>query len=258
MFGIFLGKHFTNWPYLVCSRSWNKSGTKIHPWPRKRTPGITKGKSFKNRWQQQSIQHYLVITFTEEFEFLGFFVHKHTIQMTRLYTTDFDGFVAPSHDLTSSYVCNRGGHLTPLKDNVFRHLWLNKKLDKFHVTGHRLTYLSISVYINTFIIVAKKQLHSIWVWQGNNTVRWYRSLCLSKDFTNQWKGHSKQQQQCILRVLACRYRKPTLNLSLLHGSHPQSRKSLWDVFLPPQLSQPAVDGAWAHRKTKSKQLDKNS
>ncbi len=46
----------------------------------------------------------LVISLTQEFEFLSLFVHEDTVQVTGFSRADFDSFVSPSHHLASAYV----------------------------------------------------------------------------------------------------------------------------------------------------------
>ena len=45
---------------------------------------------------------YFIVPFTQKFELLCLFVHENTVQMASFNATNFDCFVAPSHDLTSS------------------------------------------------------------------------------------------------------------------------------------------------------------
>ena len=45
-------------------------------------------------------------------------MHEHAVQVSCLDRADLDGLVAPAHDLASTDVSHRGGHLAPLHDDV--------------------------------------------------------------------------------------------------------------------------------------------
>lgn len=46
----------------------------------------------------------LLVSFTEKSKCLSSFVHKNTVQKTRLHRTDLDGLFSPAHDLSRTYV----------------------------------------------------------------------------------------------------------------------------------------------------------
>lgn len=79
---------------------------------------------------------YLIITFTEELEPLSLLVHKNTVEVTALYTSDFDRLVTPTHYLSRADICDARRHLAPLKN-------------------HRFGYSAISIYVYTFVIITK-------------------------------------------------------------------------------------------------------
>ena len=65
---------------------------------------------------------HLVVTFAEEFQPLGFLVHKHTVQMSSFHIANLNGLVAPAHNLTDANEGHAGRHLTPLQHHVLEHL----------------------------------------------------------------------------------------------------------------------------------------
>ena len=65
---------------------------------------------------------YLVISLTQELEFLSFLMHEHSVQVSSLHAPDLNGFVAPAHDLPGPDVSNTGGQLSPLQHNILGHL----------------------------------------------------------------------------------------------------------------------------------------
>lgn len=46
----------------------------------------------------------LFVSFTEKSKCLSSFVHKNTVQKTRLHRTDLDGLFSPAHDLSRAYM----------------------------------------------------------------------------------------------------------------------------------------------------------
>ena len=58
---------------------------------------------------------------------------------------NFDGLVAPAHNLSGAYVGHRSGKLTPLQNNIFRHF-------------------AIGVDIDALVVITKQELHPIGIW----------------------------------------------------------------------------------------------
>lgn len=88
-------------------------------------------------WIAIAVSHtHLIVTFTEELEPLSFLVHKNTIEMTVIHTSNLDCLVAPTHNLSRTNVCDARRHLAPLKN-------------------HRFRYSSVSINIYALVIVAE-------------------------------------------------------------------------------------------------------
>ena len=73
---------------------------------------------------------YLVVPFTQKFQFLCLLVHEDPIEMSSLHAPDLDGLVAPAHDLPRPDVGHAGGQLPPLQHDVLGDLEVNFVSDK--------------------------------------------------------------------------------------------------------------------------------
>ena len=76
------------------------------------------------------LKTYLVVPFTQKFQFLCLLVHEDPIKMSSLYAPDLDGLVAPTHDLPRPDVGHAGGQLPPLQHDVLGDLEVKFVSDK--------------------------------------------------------------------------------------------------------------------------------
>lgn len=77
--------------------------------------------------------------------------------MSALDASNFDGLVAPSHDLTDANVSYARRHLAPLQN-------------------HSLGNAPVGVDVDALVVVAEQKLHAVAVGQGDDAVRANRSL----------------------------------------------------------------------------------
>ena len=54
-------------------------------------------------------EKYLIIALAQKLQFLRFLVHEYPVQVARLYRPDFNGLIAPAHDLARADVGHGGG-----------------------------------------------------------------------------------------------------------------------------------------------------
>ena len=71
---------------------------------------------------------YLVISLTQELEFLRLLVHEHPVEVSGLDAPDLDGLVPPAHDLPRADVSHAGRQLAPLQDDVLGDLEIGSKI----------------------------------------------------------------------------------------------------------------------------------
>ena len=76
------------------------------------------------------LKTYLVVPFTQKFQFLCLLVHEDPVQVSRLHAPDLDGLVAPAHDLPRPDVGHAGGQLPPLQHDVLGDLEVKFVSDK--------------------------------------------------------------------------------------------------------------------------------
>lgn len=123
-------------------------------------------------------------------------------------------FIAPTHYLTSSNVCNRCWHFAPLIPMKNKH-WINAGFfqmnDNFETNKIKwnrinkylehdiLWYSAVSVDVNAFIIVTQKQLHTIRIWQCHNTVWYYWTLSLK--FHNCYQVRQRYQRHDLNKIV---------------------------------------------------------
>uniref|UniRef100_A0A2M3ZP20 Putative secreted peptide n=1 Tax=Anopheles braziliensis TaxID=58242 RepID=A0A2M3ZP20_9DIPT len=97
---------------------------------------LTRGATFG------TAEEHLVVPLAQELQTLCFLVHEHPVQVARFYRANLDCLVTPAHNLPGTDVSDRGRHLAPLQHDILRH------------AAHR-------VDVNTFVVVAQQQLHTV-------------------------------------------------------------------------------------------------
>ena len=96
-------------------------------------------------------EKYLIVALAQELQLLRFLVHKYAVQVARLYRPDFNGLIAPAHDLTRANVGYRSGQFAPLQYDV-------------------LGDFSVGVDVDALVVITEQKLHAIGVGQGDNGV----------------------------------------------------------------------------------------
>lgn len=134
--------------------------------------------------------------------------------MSSVHITNLDSFVTPAHNLTGANVSHRSRHLAPLQHNVLAHL-------------------TARVYVHTFVIVAKQQLHTFRVWQCDNRMRLNCALTLSNK-TENWLDICNALKSKILHAVEYKDRSAVHCPSWANEILDVIRKSLsiWSSFRP--------------------------